>query len=142
MSTRMDIINQVKTDLVDKVKSARGYNSDLAEVILGIVSFDDLADRPAIGYWAFSDEKDDEYLDDNRHRMLNFILYGYTNTDGLGDYNSIYELADDIERFLMGSDWTYTDCTLLQEIVVTVGGTDNERCMFDLRFSVQYLQDF
>ena len=142
MSTRMDIINQFKTDVVDSVKSSRGYNTDPVEVILGIINFDDIAMRPVLGYWAYSDEKDDEFMDDERRRVLNFIIYGYTDTDGLGDYEAIYNFADDIERFIMSTDWTYTDCTLLQEITITVGGSDNERCMFDLNIQVQYIQEF
>jgi len=138
----MDIINQLKTDIIENVKSTRGYNTDLSEVILGIVNFDEFTMRPALGYWAFSDEKDDEYMDDERKRILNFIIYGYIDTDGLADYDPIYNFADDIERFLMSTDWTYTDCTLLDEIVITVGGVDNERCMFDLNIQVQYVQEF
>ena len=139
---RSVIINQFKTDMVDSIKSVNeGYTSDPVEVILGIKSFDHFVQRPAIGYWMFSDTKDDEYLDEDRHRMLNFIVYGYADTDGLDGFSSIYELADDVERFLMSTDWTYTQDTLLGDIVVTVGGTDNQRCMFDLVFQVQYVQE-
>jgi hypothetical protein len=138
---RSVIINQFKTDMVDSIKSSRGYDSDLSEVKLGIVSFDYFAQRPAIGYWMFMDTKDDEYLDDDRHRMLNFIIYGYADTDGLDDFNPIYKLADDIEKFLMSTDWTYTEDSLLGDIVVTVGGIDNQRCMFDLVMQVQYVQE-
>jgi len=141
MADRNTIIKQFGIDLVDSVKSSRDYETDPAEVKLGIVSFDYFNQRPAIGYWMFMDTKDDEYLDDNRHRMLNFIVYGYANTDGLDDFDPIYELADDVEKFLMSSDWTYTDDTLLGDIVVTVGGIDNQRSMFDLVFQVQYVQE-
>jgi hypothetical protein len=142
MATRMSIINQLKTDLEDKVKSVRGYTHDLFEVNLGIYNFDYYSAYPAVAYWAYSDEKDEEYLDDNRHRLLNFLIYGYHDTDGLNDFDKIYELADDIEKFLMSTDWTHSNCTIIDETVITVGGVDNQRCMFDLRFSVQYLQDF
>lgn len=142
MSTRMTIINQLKTDLEDSVKSSRGYYNDLVEVNLGIYNFDYYSQYPAVAYWAYSDSKDEEYLDDNRHRLLSFLIYGYHETDGLSDYNPIYKLAEDVEKFLMSTDWTYSDCTLLEEVVITVGGVDNQRCMFDLRFQVQYLQDF
>jgi len=138
---RSVIIKQLETDMVDSIKSSRGYNSDLVEVKLGIVSFDYFAQRPSVGYWMFMDTKDDEYLDNDRHRMLNFIIYGYADTDGLDGYDPIYELADDVEKFLMSTDWTYTQDSLLGDIVVTVGGTDNQRCMFDLVFQVQYVQE-
>ena len=138
---RSVIINQFKTDVVDSIKASRGYEQDPVEVLLGIESFNDFAMRPAIGYWMFMDTKDDEYLDDDRHRMLNFIVYGYADTDGLDGFESIYQLANDVETFLMSEDWTYTQDTLLGDIVVTVGGTDNQRCMFDLVFQVQYIQE-
>ena len=138
---RSVIINQLKTDMVESIKSSRGYEQDPTEVKLGIQSFDYFAQRPAIGYWMFSDTKDDEYLDEDRHRMLNFIVYGYADTDGLDGFDSIYQLADDVEKFLMSTDWTYTQDTLLGDIVVSVGGIDNQRCMFDLVFQVQYVQE-
>jgi len=138
---RSVIIKQLGSDMRDSVKSSRGYESDLVEVKLGIQSFDYFAMRPAIGYWMFMDTKDEEYLDDNRYRMLNFIIYGYTDTDGLDEFDSIYQLADDVEKFLMSDDWTYTHSSLLGDITVTVGGTDNQRCMFDLVVQVQYVQE-
>lgn len=141
MADRNTIIKQFKTDIVESIKSARGYDTDPNEVKLGIVSFDYFTQRPAIGYWMFMDTKDDEYLDDNRYRVLNFIVYGYADTDGLDDFDPIYELANDVEKFLMSTEWTYTDDTLLGDIVVTVGGVDNQRCMFDLVFQVQYVQE-
>jgi len=141
MADRNTIIKKLGDDIREKISSVNGYDSDLSEVKLGIVSFDYFAQRPAIGYWMFMDTKDDEYLDDNRHRILNFIIYGYTDTDGLDGFDSIYNLANDIEKFLMSTDWTYTDCTLLGDIVVSVGGTDNQRCLFDLVIQVEYVQE-
>jgi len=141
MSLRNTIIKQFGTDVIDSIKSSRGYDTDPVEVKLGIYSFDYFAQRPSIGYWMFMDTKDDEYLDDDRHRMLNFIVYGYAETDGLDDFDQIYELANDVETFLMSTDWTYTQDSLLGDIVVTVGGVDNQRCMFDLTIQVQYVQD-
>lgn len=138
---RNTIIKQLKTDIEDSIKCSRGYDTDPVEVKLGVVNFDQFAQRPAIGYWMFSDTKDEEYLDDNRYRILNFIIYGYSESDGLGNFDSIYELANDVEKFLYSTDWTYTDDTLIGDIVVTVGGVDNERCMFDLVIQVQYIQD-
>ena len=141
MADRNTIIKKFGDDMRDHIKSINGYESDLVEVKLGIVSFDYFAQRPAVGYWMFTDTKDDEYLDDNRHRMLNFIIYGYTDTDGLDDFDPIYNLANDVEKFLMSTDWTYTDCSLLGDIVISVGGTDNQRSMFDLLMQVEYVQE-
>jgi len=142
MSARSDIIDAFKSDIEEKLTPGRGYNTSIMEVILGIVNFDDFSARPALGYWAFSDEKDQEFMDDNRYRILNIVIYGYTDTDGLSGYESIYNFADDVEKFLMSSDWTYTCQTMLGEIVITVGGSDNQRCMFDLTIQVSYIQDW
>ena len=141
MSERNTIIKQLGTDMREKISPALGYDTAVMEVKLGIVSFDYFSQRPSIGYWMFMDTKDDEYLDDNRFRTLNFIIYGYTDTDGLDDFDSIYNFANDVEKFLYSTDWTYTDNTLLGDIVVTVGGTDNQRCMFDLTIQVKYCQE-
>ncbi len=138
---RSVIIKQFATDVIANIKSSRGYETDPIEAKLGILSFDYFVQRPAIGYWMFMDTKDDEYLDDDRHRMLNFVIYGYADTNGLDDFDPIYELANDVEKFLYSTDWTYNQDTLLGDIVVTVGGTDNQRCMFDLVMQVQYVQE-
>jgi len=137
---RKDIIIQFKTDLDEKFSIANGYNTDLVEVVLGIVSFDQFAQRPALGYWMYLDEKDEENYNTTRLRWLNFYLYGYTDGENMTNYEKIYDFADDLEDFIMSSDWTYTNNTLLGDLIVTVGGVEEGRAMFDLIMKVAYYQ--
>jgi len=140
MSERSTIIKKFKSDLEEKFSIANGYKTDLVEVRLGIVSFDQFAQRPAIGYWMYLDEKDEENYDTTRLRWLNFYLYGYTDDENMTDYEKIYDFADDIENFLMSTDWTYTDSTLLGDVIVSIGGVEEGRAMFDLTIRVAYYQ--
>jgi hypothetical protein len=140
MSTRSDIIKQLKTDINESMNIANGYKTDIVECRLGIVSFDQFAQRPAIGYWMYLDEKDEEHYDTTRLRWLNFYLYGYTDDENMTDYEKIYDFADDIETFLMSTDWTYTDNTLLGDVIVSIGGVEEGRAMFDLIIRVAYYQ--
>lgn len=137
---RKDIIIQFKTDLDEKFSIANGYNTDAVEVRLGIVSFDQFAQRPALGYWMYLDEKDEELYDTQRLRWLNFYIYGYTDDENMTNYERIYDFADDLEDFLYSSDWTYTDQTLLGDLIVTIGGVEEGRAMFDLIMRVAYYQ--
>jgi len=140
MTTRKDIIKQFKTDVESKLTLANGYNTSLVEVRLGICSFDQFAQRPALGYWMFLDEKDTENYGTTRLRWLNFYIYFYTDDENMTDYEKIYDLADDIETFIMSSHWTHTDATLLGDLIVTVGGVEEGRAMGDLVIKVGYYQ--
>ena len=137
---RKDIIQQFKKDLETSMNIAHGYKTDAVEFKLGIVSFDSFAQRPALGYWMFLDEKDEENYDTTRLRWLNFYMYGYTDDENMTDYEAIYDFADDIEDFIYSTDWTYTDQTLTGDLIVTVGGVEEGRAMFDLIIRVAYYQ--
>ena len=137
---RKDIIVQFKTDVIDKLSIANGYKTDLVEVRLGIVSFDQFAQRPALGYWMYLDEKDTEHYDTTRLRWLNFYIYFYTDDENMTDYEQIYDFADDLEDFLMSSDWSYTDQSLLGDMIINIGGVEEGRAMGDLIMKVAYYQ--
>jgi hypothetical protein len=139
MANRKAILNQLKVDL-SKIQSGRGYFTDPVEIVHGIMGFDDFVQRPAISFVMIGDEKDQEYYDDNRLRNMSVYLYGFADVQ-LNNYDPIYDLAEDMETFLYSTDWTYTDNTLLGDVVITPGGTDNMRALCDTIIMIKYCQE-
>lgn len=138
MTTRKEVLTQLKIDLETYLKTPK-YNSDPLEITHGIVSFDQVISRPAIGYFMPGDEITEEYYDNNRQRSMTVVIYGYADTH-INNFDNIYNLAEDVETFLYSSDWTYTDRTLLGNIVIDTGGIENEKSMFDLEIRIIYDQ--
>ena len=137
--TRKTILNQLKKDLQDNLHSSKGYNTDPVEIIEGIVSFYSVLQRPTVAYFMFSDNIIEEHLDNERERELNLLVYGYADVS-LGDFDPIYDLADDIESFLYSTDWSYTDQSMLGTMNVIVGGIENDQAMCDLTIKIRYTQ--
>jgi hypothetical protein len=140
MANRKQILNQLHTDLGVIDSTGGVYLSDVHEIIHGIVSFDQIMVRPAIAYFMTSDEVDQEYLDDQRYRRMYVTVYGYADTC-LENFDGIYNLAEDVERFFYSNDWTYTNQTLLGDIEIMTGGDDNTKSLFIMEIVIQYSQD-
>lgn len=142
MATRKEILAAIKTDIEDHVDPANGYNYQPFEVIHGIVSFDDFAQKPSVGYFMVSDEKNTDYAGrEDAARIMTIYVYMYADTS-LGNLDPIYDFCADIEKFFYSTDWTYTDQTLLGDINIIVGGVSNDKAMGDLIIQVHYQQQF
>ena len=137
MTTRKEVLNQLKIDLA-KIQTPN-YLSDIEEIVHGIVSFDQVLARPFLGYFMPGDEVTEEYMSNERQRSMSIVIYGYADTN-LNNFDPIYDLAEDLEKFLYSSDWTYTDITLLGDIVIQTGGIENEKSVFDLEIRIIYDQ--
>jgi len=138
---RSEIVKQLRKDLSNHLSLANGYKTDIVEIKFGVVSFNQFAQRPALGYWCYSDEIDEEQYEEKRLRWCNFLIYGYTDDDFQSDYENIFNFADDVEKFLYSEDWTYHESTLLGNLVCKPGETDQGRAMFELEMKVGYYQD-
>lgn len=138
MANRKDILTQLKIDLQDHLHSP-DYKSDPKEIVHGIVSFDGVISRPVIAYFMPGDEVTEEYFENTRQRQMTVIIYGYADTS-LNNFDPIYDLAEDIEKFLYSEHWTYTDRTLLGTIVIDTGGIENEKSAFDMEVRIIYDQ--
>ena len=140
MANRKQILDQLKVDLAVIDSTHPSYVSDVREIIHGIVSFDQVTVRPAVAYFMTSDEVVEEHLDDNRYRRMMVTVYGYADTE-LYNFDAIYDLAHDVEKFFYSTDWTYTNNTLLGDIEIMNGGGDNTRSLFIMEIVIQYTQD-
>lgn len=139
--TRKEILHKLKEDIDTKLSVANGYQTDIVEVKLGVCSFNQFAQRPALGYWCYLDEKDEENYDSTRLRWLHILIYGYTDDDFQSGYENIYNFAEDTEAFLYSEDWSCSDATLLGNLILKPGETDQGRAMFELDIRVGYYQE-
>ena len=140
--TRKTILEQIKKDLEDNLHSSNNYKSDPTQIIEGITNFDDAIQRPVIAFMLTSDTIMDEDLgaEDGRERILNLLFYGYEDAS-YNNYGPLYDLIDDVEKFLMNTtDFTYTDQTLLGNVSLWTGGVDFNRAYFTLEVQVYYTQ--
>lgn len=142
MAKRIEIINQFKTDVEDKISTANGYQTDIITIKFGYSSFTTIEPKPGLWYWVNRDEASDDYMDDEFLRTLQFRVVGYTDDEDVLDYMNIFNFAQDIENFLRSSDWTHYEPTKLLGVDFAAGEGDQGHAQFDLTFSVAYNQDF
>ena len=147
--TRKTILNQLTTDLVNKLNVNGGYDSEPVQIIEGLSNFASVLQRPIIGYMFTNDIVNKEYMgggddgsfeDDNeRERILSIILFGQDDVS-YEDYETLYNLINDVEKFVMSSDWTYYKQTYLGDISLWVGEVDYNQAYFTLDIKVYYTQ--
>jgi len=144
MSTRNDILDQMKSDIEAYVDNSRLdgdgnqiYLSDVEECKRGIHLFEDFPTKPAISFWCWQDIVGQHLQGTPQERVMHIRLFGYANTDGLRDVGAIHNLADDLEYFFY-NEWTYRDQTLIDEIIIYEGGTLDPASVFEMKLRVQY----
>ena len=138
--TRKTLLQILKKDLEDNLHSSNGYVSDPTQIIEGITNFDEAIQRPVVAFMLTSDVLLDEDLDDERERILSILMYGYEDAS-YNNYSQLYDLIDDVEKFLMNTDhWTYAAQTLLGAVSLWTGGVDFNRAYFTLEIQVYYTQ--
>lgn len=139
-TNRKTIVDRIKVDVDDKLKSSRGYNSDLVDFRVGVFDPTEFTMFPSAGLWMLEDIVEDDLMDNEVFRRLNLIIYAYVESDGYDTYTNMYNLITDFEQFLYSDDFTYKKNTILGNVVVTYGGTNEQIGMFVLNFSILYAQ--
>lgn len=138
MSTRNDILNQLKTDLKTKITVANGYKIDVVDVRRGIYLPEDIPDRPAIAFWCYADNVQEHLMDRKQLRNLLVYVYGYTRMDGADGVDSIHELAEAVDIFLFSYDWSYGSSTLVGNMTIYEGGVQDPESIFELELEIKY----
>lgn len=143
-SVRNTILEQLKDDLQDYVKSSRSpYKSDIAEVKRGIYNFDMIVNKPCVCFSLETDEVDEELFAEvgtDQVRILKVYLYGYMDSDGLGNYDDLHQLVYDIEYFIK-YNFTYNNRTYVKDIGIIEGGASAPCSFFDMYLEIQYVQE-
>lgn len=140
MSERNTILKQLQTDITEKIKTTRGYNTDPATILRGIHLLDDITMKPGITFWAHGDKVEENTAGRGQVRVIEATIFLYSDTDGLGDVSGIHNFVDDIESFLYSeTDWTYESSTYVDDIVIYEGGASdpNSIATIDIRIFYQ-----
>jgi len=143
MTTRLEMINQLESDLKGKYSKSNLYQYDLVGgVHLASPDTVDVRQYPAVSIYADSDPIKEKDLGSKRYiRWFHIIISGYVKAS---KWKDIYGLCDDIEKFLFSDDFGgdleisisldndgpkfYSNKTMLAAGVA----------VFDLRFSIIY----
>jgi len=138
---RDTILNKLKEDFLDHMTGAStSYTTSIINCVNGIADFDSISTYPTIGYILSSDDLPEQGLDNYRLRTLNIVIYGVQQIS-YDNFTPLYELIEDIEKFLMSTDWTYTNDTNLGNVEVFAGGIEKERAYFTIEIQVFYTQE-
>lgn len=143
MSTRDDILEQLKEDLEDKLHSSDPngyYTSDISEVRRGVHHYDEAVNRPFIGFALEEDEMDEEVFastGNDQVRYLRVNLYGYVDVS-LEDYDDLHALVRDVEYFFK-YDFTYARNTVIGNVRTIEGGVRYPVSYFDMEVTIQYM---
>lgn len=137
MSTRNDILEQLKNDIEDYIKVSRDYNTDVAEVKRGIQQFEEMVNKPAVAFWNYKDELLEQYHGTEQLRCLRIYLYCYCDTDGYRDFEDIHNLVDDVWSFLY-DDFTHKDSTIINDVTIFEGGISDPVAMAELEIEIKY----
>ena len=138
MTERLDIITQIENDLKDKIKVSRGYKTEPAEIKRGFNKWTDFIVKPGIGFSMAGDEPDINSESGFIIRWFKVFFYGYAETDGAGNTDAIYNLLQDMEDFLMSSDFTYTGNVEILDIDIREGGASDQINFFLMETRIAY----
>ena len=138
MTERQDILDQILTDLQDKIKVSRGYKQQPVDIKRGMHKWNDFPIKPVVCFTMFRDEADEESESGEIMRWLSVYFYGYAETDGIGNTDQIQELAQDVENFLMSTDFSYTSKTLIADTEIKEGGVSDPVNSFLIETKIAY----
>jgi hypothetical protein len=145
MSTRDDILDQVKEQLEDKLHSSDPngyYTSDIAEVRRGDHHFEDMVNRPALGVQLVLDELDEEVFASTGNDQVRFLqtnVYGYVDVS-MEDYDDLHTLVRDVEYFFK---YDFSDSSVLEVLVGNIdtleGGVRYPVSYFNMELQIKYM---
>lgn len=139
MSYRNDILTAITSEIQEKIKVSRDYNSDIADCKRGIYTFQDCSIFPAVFFWNYRDEALGAFAN-QEERLLHIYIYGYVKINNLEDNDDIHNLASDIEYFLY-NEFSLTGDTEVGDFIVYESGDNASGAMFEGEFTVKYYKD-
>jgi len=140
MTSRLELINDLQSDMVTKLIVGPRYSTKIYEVRVGVFDPEEYSMLPSIGLWITEDEIEDDLMDNSLFRRLNLICYGYCNAEDIDTYENFYNFIADVEKFLYSSDNRQYKNTYLGNTVITYGGASEQIGLFVTNFSILYSQ--
>ena len=135
MSIRNTILKTLKNDMIKCIHSGKSpYTSDISEVKRGIHGYEDVVNRPFVGIAMEKEIKGDEAfatLGADQTREMPVYLYCYMESDGLGNYDDMHQLIEDIEYFLK-YDFSYKENVSIEAIDFLEGGVTAPTVFFSM----------
>jgi hypothetical protein len=133
-----DKLTQLKKDLSEKLSTANGYNTDLADVVHGELLPSEVIQTPIVCFITEGDNPDPDFMDNTQRALANVIIYGYVQSTD--DHKPLFDLVEDLIKFIDDKDdWTYTDDTLYGERTYRYGNKLNlDKDMFFIMIQLQY----
>ena len=128
MNNRNTILNTIKDDLKKYISVANGYTFTPLAVRRGVYAYNDLkAKMPSL---CFTFIKETPYEDsifptsynDINTKAMSLIFYGYARTNDGRDSDKIFAMTDDVETFLLSSDFTYNEDLKIDNIEIKEAG--------------------
>jgi hypothetical protein len=126
MTERLDVLDQIQSDLRTNLHSGNDYNHTPAEIKRGIHKWDDFIVKPVVCYTMTGDRPDTENEYGEDARWMSFMFYIYSQTDGNGGTDQIFEMLEDLETFFQSTThFTYSNQTLIGDIEIKEGGSSD-----------------
>lgn len=148
MAQRNDILEQLKSDVIDYIKTSRDFKTDVNEVKRGTYHYESIQNRPFIGITLIGDtiDEDGDVFNEvavlgsgkTQQRVLNILLYGFVDFDG-HNVEPLHDLVEDVEGFLE-QNFTYKDDTYIGDILITEGEIHDEiqHQYFEMLLTIHY----
>lgn len=126
MTDRLTVLEQIESDVRNNLHSGNDYNHTPAEVKRGIHKWDDFIVKPVVCFTMTADAPADEQAYGEDARWMTLVFYIYSQTDGNGGTDQIFEMMEDLENFFQNTThFTYSNQTLIGDIEVKEGGTSD-----------------
>lgn len=138
---RLTILDTLKSEMKSTIiSSSPNYNSDISEIQHGDHGIDEVINTPFIGIILLKDEINKQVFSGvglDQIRILSLHLYGYMNSDGLGNYDEMFTMIEDLSYFFK-YDFSHRMNTKVGKIIPYQNGVSTPYAIFDMYFEVTY----
>lgn len=138
MSNSNDVLNDIRDEMVDYIKSSRSpYTSDIAQIIRGAHGIKQAVNKPYVGIYITDDVPLKKILGGNDIWIVTTELYCYMDPEAVGVYDDLHKLKDNIIYFLITDCSHRTNIDILKAPPIE-GGIITTVNYFTIDFTVMY----
>ena len=138
MSNSNDVLNTIKDEIIEYVKSSRSpYTSDISQVIRGAHGIKQAVNKPYVGIYIADDDVFKRKLSGDDIWMVDARIYCYMDPEAIGVYDKLHELKDNIVYFLT-NDCSYRSYVDVYKCPPIEGGVITTVNYIEIYFTVKY----